>query len=572
VLDVAVTGGTLVDGTGAARRRADVGIRDGRVVAVAAPGRLGEPAAATLAVDGLVVAPGIVDVHTHYDAQLAWDPLASPSLHHGVTTVIGGNCGFTLAPLTPAAAEYVVPMLARVEGLPLPALESALDLDWTSFGGWLDRFEDRLSVNAGFLVGHSTIRRVVMGEAALGGPASDAQVAAMVDLVRVSLAEGALGFSSSRAASHVDHRGTPVPSRMASREELLALAAEVGHHEGAGLAFIPSVELTFTEDDRELMTAMALAAGRTLNWNVLGVRPGEEHLRATKLAASDHAAARGARVVGLTLPDVVDMRLNLLTGVAYDTTPGWGDVMALPLGRKLRALRDPAVRDRLRAGARELPGRPWTRFADTTIGDTVSPANEGLRGRRIGDLAAARGADALDVLLDVALQDDLRTGFYPPVTGDDDQTWAARAALWRDPRLVVGGTDAGAHVDMLHTFVATTRLLGDAVRDRRLVTLEEAVHLVTDVPARLAGLRGRGRIVEGAWADVIVFDADRLTPGPVTACHDVPGGAWRLHGEAVGLEHVLVNGRPVLTTGRPTGATPGRVLRRGRDTTSHPRL
>jgi N-acyl-D-aspartate/D-glutamate deacylase len=168
------------------------------------------------------------------------------------------------------------------------------------------------------------------------------------------------------------------------------------------------------------------------------------------------------------------------------------------------------------------------------------------------------------VLLDVALADDLRTGFSPPVTGDDDETWAARAALWRDPRLVVGGTDAGAHVDMLHTFVATTRLLGDVVRDRGLVTLEEAVHLVTDRPARLYGLRGRGRITEGAWADVIVFDADRLTPGPVAMRHDGPGGAGRLHGEAVGMEHVLVNGRPVLVEGRPTGALPGSVLRSGR--------
>jgi N-acyl-D-aspartate/D-glutamate deacylase len=252
--------------------------------------------------------------------------------------------------------------------------------------------------------------------------------------------------------------------------------------------------------------------------------------------------------------------------MVYDTVPDWGDTMALPHAEKVRALREPGVRDRLRAGAARLPGRPWTHFADTTVGDTHSAATAAVAGRRIGDLARERGADPLDVLLDVALADDLRTGFYPPVPGDDDETWRVRAAVWRDPRVVIGGTDAGAHVDLLHTFVATTRFLGEAVRDRGLLSLEEAVRLVTDVPARLYGLRDRGRIAPGWWADLVVADHGRLAPGPIEMRHDLPGGAWRLYGGAIGIEHVVVNGRPVVADGQPTGDTPGRVLRSGRDT------
>ncbi len=566
MLELLVTGGSVVDGTGAPRRPADVAVRDGRIVAVEAPGTITEPAAHHIDAGGLVVAPGFVDVHTHYDPQVLWDPLATPSSLHGVTTVIGGNCGFSIAPIDDDASAYLLPMLARVEGMSLAALEAGLDLGWDSFGSWLARLDGNLAVNAGFLVGHSTIRRVVMGDAAVGRPATDAQLDAMVELLHASLADGGLGLSTSLAAAHNDHHGDPVPSRSSTHAELLELARAVRDHDGTTLEMIPSIEPYFGEPEYELMTAMSLAADRPLNWNLLGVRPGEEDQRASKLAASDHARDQGARVVALTLPDVSRMRLNLLTGVLYDTLPEWGPVMALPFGEKVRALRHPDVRRRLAGGAAQAAYRSWADLAATTVGDTHTAANRALQGRTFGSIASERGVDPIDAVVDVALADDLRTGLYPPVTGDDDDTWKARAELWRDVRVLPGGSDAGAHLDMMMTFGCHTALLGTAVRDRGLLSLEDAVRLMTDAPARLYGLRERGRITPGFAADLVVFDPDRLAPAPVEMQHDLPGGAWRLSGGAVGIEHVVVNGREVLTAGRATGDTPGTALRSGRDT------
>ena len=254
----------------------------------------------------------------------------------------------------------------------------------------------------------------------------------MAALLDAALADGGLGFSTSLATAHNDHHGDPVPSRAADRIELLELARVVRDHAGTTLEMIPSIEPFFGAPEYELMTAMSLAADRPLNWNLLGVRPGEEDQRFSKLAASDHAREHGAHVVALTLPDVSRMRLNVLTGVLYDTLPNWGPVMALPFAEKVRALRDPEVRRRLAAGCAEASYRSWADLGATAVGDTHSEATHPLRGRTLGAIAAERGIDAIDALAEVALADDLLTGFYPPVVGDDDETWKARAELWRD--------------------------------------------------------------------------------------------------------------------------------------------
>jgi N-acyl-D-aspartate/D-glutamate deacylase len=563
VLDLRIEGGTLIDGTGAPSRRADVGIRDGRIVAI---GDRMEPAARTLDAEGRVVCPGFVDLHTHYDAQVFWDPALTPSPLHGVTTVIGGNCGFSIAPLRPDAADYLMRMLARVEGMPLESLSAGVPWDWQGFGEYLDRIDGRLGINAGFLVGHSPLRRVVMGERAVGEPARAADVEAMQALLARSLAEGGLGFSSSWAPTHNDGAGRPVPSRAASAEELVALAGMLRDAPGTSLEFIPGVG-RFTEEQVTLMTDMGLAAGRPLNWNMLVVVSYAPHAHEALLAASDRAAERGARIVALTLPQVVTLRLNFVSAFVLDALPGWAEVVALPLPERKKALADPAVRERLAAGARNAgPMGFLARWEHYRIAETWSEANAPWRGRTVGEVAKARGVAPFDALLDLALADDLRTSFQPALGGDDEASWKLRARVWRDPRVLIGASDAGAHLDMIDTFTLSTSLLGPAVRDRGLIGIEEAIHQITDRPARFYGLRERGRVQLGWHADLVVFDPVTVGPGPVHTRYDLPGGAGRLFAEAEGIEHVLVNGVEVVRGRSLTAERPGTVLRSGRDT------
>jgi len=577
-LDLVIRGGTVVDGTGAPARRADVGIRDGRVVSVTPAGaNLGaesadESARKSLDADGLVVAPGFVDLHTHYDAQLLWDPSASPSCWHGVTTVLGGNCGFTLAPAGPDHADYLARMMSRVEGIPLPALQQGVPWSWRTFADYLDLVEQGgTSVNAGFLTGHSALRRAVLGDA-MRETATDAQVAAMAELLHDALAAGALGFSSSQAPTHNDGEGNPVPSRFATRDEMLALATAVRDHPGTQLELILAGCINgFTPDEVDLMADLSLAADRPLNWNVLGVSATGNHEH--QLAASTTAAERGARVVALTIPMGMQIRLSFLSGFTLDGLPGWREVLGLPVPERLRALADPEVRARLEAGARSPEAgmlsalAQWHRF---TLVETFSPETAPLTGRRVGDIAREQGKEPFDALLDVVIADGLRTGLRPDMPPEDDATWQARARVWRDPNAVVGASDAGAHLDMFCMAGYSTFMVGPAVRDHGLLSLEESVRLLTDVPARLYGLTGRGRIEPGAHADLILFDPDTVAPGRERTLDDLPGGASRIVVEAEGVPHVLVGGTAIIRDGRETGATPGTVLRSGRDTETVP--
>jgi N-acyl-D-aspartate/D-glutamate deacylase len=562
VLDVKIEGGSVVDGTGAARRRADVGVKDGRVVAI---GDVNEGAARTIDATGLIVAPGFVDIHTHYDAQAFWDPALTPSPLHGVTTIVGGNCGFTIAPLAESEADYLMRMLARVEGMPLESLAAGVPWDWQSFGEYLDRLDGTLAVNAGFLVGHSALRRVVMGDAAVGEEATPAQVEQMSALLAESITAGGLGFSSSQAPTHNDGDGEPVPSRAATRDELVALSRVVGEHPGTTLEFIPTVG-AFSDEHVELMAAMSAAANRPLNWNVLVVGAGNDTYKA-QLEASDRAAEQGGRVLALTVPAVMELHLNFRSGFLFDALPGWGPTMALPDQEKARALADPDVRRRLRESAESDTGifRAMLRWDRLTISETFAPENEEFAGRTVAEVAGELGADPFDALLDIAIADNLRTVLVPPARGDDAESWRLRSDVWRDPRVVVGASDAGAHLDMLATFSYSTSLLA-ANRAHRLLPLEEAVHLLTDVQARLYGIRDRGRIAEGWHADLVLFDEQRVGPGPVHTRYDLPAGAGRLYADAEGIEHALVNGTEIVRGSELTGDRPGTLLRSGRGT------
>jgi N-acyl-D-aspartate/D-glutamate deacylase len=564
MLDVVIRNGTVVDGTGSPGRVADVGIEGGRVVAV---GSVDQPARQKIDAEGRVVAPGFIDVHTHYDAQINWDPACAPSVLHGVTSVFGGNCGFSVAPLADDGSDYVRKMLARVEGMPLPALEQAVDWNWRSFGDWLDRLEGNVGVNAGFLVGHSTIRYAVMGERSIGGQATDDDMADMTRLLDESLRAGALGFSTSLGGAHIDHQGNPVPSRGASTTELISLARVTGEHPGTTLEIAPCTELVFPESIAELMVEMSVAADRPINWNLFSVHVNDPaEVRASRLAASERATDRGGRVVPLILPDVMRFRLSLDIGVGYDTLDEWGDVMRAGHAEKLRLLRDPDVRARLLDGAaRSSLARIYGDWAGTRIVDVASDHLGTLVGRTLADIAAERGITAFDAMFEVALEDDLRTGFEPPPRGDDEATWAQRTIDWHDERFVIGGTDAGAHLDEVATYTTYSTFIGPHVRSGR-IRLEHAVRLLSSRPARLYGLRDRGVLRPGAWADIVVFDRDHVGSEPVTLRHDLPGGCPRLWAGTQGIDRVIVNGVCVVDRGELTQATPGQVLRSGRAT------
>ena len=569
MLDYLIRSGTVLDGSGGPGRHADVGVRDGRIVAV---GRVDESAATELDAAGLMVAPGVVDPHTHYDAQLFWDPTASPSNVHGVTTVVGGNCGFTLAPLNAEDADYIRRMMAKVEGMPLAALEHGVPWTWSTFGEYLGALDGRLGVNAGFLVGHCALRRKVMGHDRGEEVATEDEVAAMRALLAESLEAGGLGFSSSQSRTHSDGEGRPISSRYADRREMLAFCEEVAAHDGTTLEYITNGCLdTFSDEEVELMTAMSVTARRPLNWNVLTVDARAAERVEHQLAASSAAAKAGGRIVALTMPTLVPMNMSFRTHCALFLIPGWGDVMALPEEERMARLAEPAVRAMLDERARSKEAgvfRGLSRWGTYVIGDTYAAANEGCAFRRVDDIAAERGTAPFDTLLDIVLADDLRTVLWPNTDDGEDRTWALRAAIWCDPRAMVGGSDAGAHLDRMCGSNYPTAFLGDCLRGRKLIPVEEAVHMMTSQPAQLFGLRERGLVEEGYAADLFVFDPESVASEPARLVHDLPGGTARLYAGSHGVVRVLVNGVETVRDGAPTGALPGTLLRSGRDTVS----
>ncbi|MFE4592223.1 N-acyl-D-amino-acid deacylase family protein [Streptomyces laurentii] len=577
MLDHLVKGATVVDGTGAPARTADVGIQGGRIALIAEPGTGGGGAGAAARTEedatGLVLAPGFVDPHTHYDAQLFWDPYATPSLQHGVTTVAGGNCGFTLAPLhpdRPEDADYTRRMMAKVEGMSLTALEEGVDWSWSSFAEYLDALDGRTAVNAGFMVGHCALRRYVMGADAIGGAATPEQIRRMTDLLKEAMEAGAWGLSTTQSATHSDGDGAPVASRHATPAELIALSRAVGEHEGTQIeAILAGCLDQFSDAEIDLFVEMSAAAGRPLNWNVLTIDSAVPERVPRQLLASERARKSGGRIVALTMPILTPMNMSLGTFCALNLIPGWGDVLALPVPERIARLRDPGVRaELLRHAVSEEAGvfRRLTDFGRYVIGDTYSAANAGLTGRVVNDIAAERGLEPFHCLVEICAADDLRTVLWPMPTDNDPASWALRRETWQHEDVLLGGSDAGAHLDRMCGAPYTTRFLGDCLRGRKLVPLERAVRMLSDDPARLLGLRDRGRIAVGHHADLVLFDPERIDAGPATLVHDLPGASPRLDSRALGVVSVRVNGVETVRDDRLTGAIPGRLLRSGRDT------
>lgn len=443
MLDHLIKGATVVDGTGAPARTADVGIRDGRIAVV---GKVTEDARTSEDATGLVLAPGFVDPHTHYDAQLFWDPYATPSLNHGVTTVAAGNCGFTLAPLNPARpddADYTRRMMSKVEGMSLVALEEGTPWSWHSFGEYLDALEGRIAVNAGFMVGHCALRRYVMGPDAIGGQPSQEQLSEMLRLFHEAMDAGAWGLSTTQSSTHSDGDGKPVASRHALPAELLALSRAVGEHEGTQIeAIVAGCLDQFSDAEIELFVEMSAAAGRPLNWNVLTIDSSVPERVPRQLFASEQARKAGGRVVALTMPILTPMNMSLGTFCALNLIPGWGPVLGLPVPERIERLRDPDVqKELLRASQSKEAGvfRRLTNFGRYVIGDTYSETNRGLSGRVVEDIAAERGQEPFAALVEICAADSLRTVLWPMPTDNDPASWAMRAEAWQHEDVLLGG-------------------------------------------------------------------------------------------------------------------------------------
>jgi N-acyl-D-aspartate/D-glutamate deacylase len=571
MLDKVIRGGTVVDGTGSPSRVADIGIKDGRIVAI---GVVEQDAAEVIDAKGCIVTPGFVDPHTHYDAQLLWDPTASPSSVHGVTTIIGGNCGFTLAPLIPGDADYLRKMMSKVEGMPLAALENGTDWSWETFAEYLGRLEGNISVNAGFLVGHCAIRRYVMGPAAVGAEASIEHIAGMRSELAKSIQSGALGFSFTNSTSHSDGDGEPVASRWATHDELIALCEEVGLHEGTTLeGIVPGCLDRFADDEIELLGLMSAAANRPMNWNVLTVDSREADRVPRQISAYDRSIELGGKVVALTMPVQVPMNMSFSSFCGLWLLPGWQQILGVPVAERIQRLQDPDTRLRMLENSLSQAAGVFRRLADWgdyVIGDTYSAANEGLKGRVVRDVAIERGKSSFGTLLDIVIADELKTILWPTPQDDDAESWRMRAELWQDGRAMIGGSDAGAHLDRMCGAPYPTRWLADCIRGRKLVPVEFAVKMMTSQPAKLFGLVDRGELREGACADVVVFNPDEIGSEDAMLVTDLPGNSSRLTAGSFGVKRVLVNGVTIVENGVANGAVPGTVLKSGKDTYTVP--
>jgi len=557
-LDLAVRGGFVVDGTGAPGTPADVGVRDGRIVEI---GTLSGTAARTVDASGCVVAPGFIDPHTHLDAQLCWDAAARPTCLHGVTSVVIGLCGFGVAPCPPDGGEYLLRSLEVVEEIPYETTSRGVPFEWASWPEYRAYLGGRaLGVNVGAFVPHSALRYAVMGERARGEVATGDDRADLAAALRRCLADGALGFATSRGPNHVDAFGDPVPSRFADDAELEALVATC-----RGRVWQINVRTKFSGDARGLTEEVSRYAtwsatsGARLTWSPLHAEPGTE-VWSDVLRHNDGLNRDPALVVApqiATAPITTVFRFDRPSAAAF--IPGWDALLdgffELAVDAKLRRLSDASVRAALRA-APDDPGAMFAPRFDTWI-VLASSSDPNAVGSSIAAIAAERGTEPIDALCDLLIADNLTTIVQVPAVNRDHH---AVATLVADEHTLVGLGDAGAHVTSISNFAYPSQVLARLVRDEGALPLELAVSRMTARPAAVLGLPDRGRIEVGLAGDLTVFDLDRLRLGRLGVAHDLPGGAPRLFQDAEGYRMVAVNGTVTIADDEPTGARPGRLL------------
>jgi N-acyl-D-amino-acid deacylase len=565
-LDLLIRNGTIVDGSGAARYRGDVGIRDGRIVEI---GRSRAVAERAIDADGLIVAPGFIDGQTHMDAQVAWDRLGSCSCWHGVTTVIMGNCGFALAPCKPEEREWFARCLTAVEDIPTEAMMAGIDWSWESFPEYLATVE-RLpkAINYGAYLGHSALRMYVMGKRALCETATEDDLARMAAAVKEALRAGAMGFSSSRSPTHITPDTTPVASRIAEWSEvdrLVGAMADVG----AGIFQVGPDTSGGLAQRRFLarLKQVAVETGRPVMFGTISSRQGDHPNPWTyQLDYLDECAADGARMWGQTTTRSINAIFSLKSYLPFDVLPAWRELRRLPLAEQKRRLADPATRRILiEEETRMKPRDNVFQGGGAATTDPRKPDYDNLYAMKgvdwddptVAQLSAQRGKHPVEVMIDLVMENDDQLFVQPLVNEQPDHV----LGMLKHPRTLATFSDSGAHVCQEMGSSLQTHMLSYWVRTRQAFTLEEAVRKLTFDNASAWDLNDRGLVRIGYQADLVVFDAGRVKPAMPTVQADLPGGARRLVQKAEGIAAVVVNGEITLENGQSTGRTPGALVR-----------
>jgi N-acyl-D-amino-acid deacylase len=556
--DLLIKNGRIVDGSGRPGFHGDVGVMGGRIVEV---GRLDGPARRVIEADGRVVAPGFVDNHCHYDAQVLWDPLCTFSCHHGATTVIIGNCSLALAPVKAHERERLAGMLSYVEAIPMDVLQAGVPWSWETFPEYMRAIGARLGVNVGTLVGHSAVRLYAMGEACSEREATEAELQTMRRVVREALEAGALGLSITRNMNHFDIAGTRIPAACAPESELFALA-DVLREVGTGV--IQCGGGTNPELKDRLLSRLSQACGRQVMYNTLLEQARQPGRWRTHLAHVEDTVRQGIRAIPLCNPGSVVNRFTMKNCQVFRSMPTWLPILQAADADKLAAYRDPATRAKLRAEV-EAPIGPDSTFSKRwdlmIVEEPQLPKNRGLRGQNIADIAKSQGKEPVDAFLDLAVEEELATVFS---LGEINMDTEAVAQILGSPYAVVGLSDGGAHVQFHSNVSNPTRLLGYWVREKHIMSLEHAVRRLTFDSATAFGIYDRGLLQPGMAADLVVFDPDTVRPVAEDVVHDFPSNGWRMRELAEGIHYTVVNGEVLLEKGTHTGNHPGRVLHNAR--------
>ncbi len=558
--DLILKDGRIYDGSGMPSFIGDVAISDGRIAAV---GRIDAAADRVLDVGGLAVAPGIIDFHTHFDAQLWWDPLASSSTEHGVTTIVMGNCGLTLAPCKPESRDALIGTFVRVEDMPRQTLQAGIPWDWTTHGEYLDALERKpLGLNVATLIGHCAVRQFAMGEASVEREANDGEIAAMENLVRHGMAAGAFGFSTNANQRHYREDGKPVASRFAGLDEVARLCRVVGESQ-SGLVQFTHGAFAAPEHvarigqwyDTILKETRRPLIGESIRhfWK-------EPDLWRKQLNDVEERCRQGYAAYAMTSTRRTLRRWTLKDSTRFDEMPAWKHLMTLPLDQREEKFRDPQTRLELdRAMAESKPISFSCRWDLIAIKKAARPENKAVEGKTIDELSRLQAKPPIDAFLDLALAEDLATTFEDAATQADE---AAVREIFSNPHVLLGQSDAGAHVANTNPgFGYATTMLAYWVRERQIMSLEDAIKKLTFLPASVFGIRDRGLLRPGMAADIFVFDPARIDLAEPEKVQDLPGGAPRYIQGANGILYTIVNGSVLMKNGAHTGVYPGRVLR-----------
>src|SRR4030095_6278947 len=556
--DVLIKGGRIYDGSGLPSYLGDVAVQDGRIVET---GRINASAKRVVNADGLAVSPGFIDFHTHLDAQLLWDPLATSSCYHGVTTVIPGNCGLSLAPCKEPDRDTILKSFERVEAITLPALKAGVPWGFTTFGQYLDALRGKLGVNVASLVGHCALRQFVMGEASLERAATPAEIHQMKEVLKASVRAGAAGFSTNQNPVHMYANGTPIQSRFAPDDEIIELACALGEiNQGAVQISRGSLGVSVPmRESVKLFEEISSRSGRPVIWQSITHRWDKPHEWRELLDLAGETIARGVQSYPLCNARLFNNRLTMKNAQVFDDLPPWKTILFLPLEARIAAIKDPETRKKMRYEAvEEKKSSRFSRRWDLVyLINAVKPENKHLEKKSVAEIAKIRNQDLIDAFLDLSLEEGLDTEFQTSSTNGDEK---AVAEIIRSPYVLVGQSDAGAHLIYDAGFGYATRLLGYWVREKQIMTVEEAVRKLTFMVASIFGLHDRGLIRRGMAADLVLFDPATVRECEPEMVQDLPANEKRFIQKAVGIEMTLVNGEVLVEKGNHTGALPGGVL------------